>query len=105
MKAIRETEDALVFSFGIDPDHGKIRTHLIAEHALDHVQVVIDERRRFAALRARLDFVPEIFQEAYVSAQFLITRTGCCRTHDESAAAIFAFALNDVLQSLPLILG
>ena len=66
---------------------------------------MINQRGRLAAFGARLDFVPKIFQETNVGAEFFVGRTGCRSAHNETAGAILAFALNDALQPLPLFFG
>jgi hypothetical protein len=45
LKALQEAQNALVVGLGIDPDGGEVVRHLVAQHALDEVEVVIDQRR------------------------------------------------------------
>ena len=52
LEAVGEAQDALVLVFGVDPDGGEVGRDLVAQHALDQVEVVIDERRRFAGFGA-----------------------------------------------------
>ena len=71
---------------------GEVRTHLIAQNALDHVEIVIDQRRGFAALGARLDFVPQTFQEANVGAQFFFARPCAAVRTMNPPCAVFPLA-------------
>ena len=53
LEALQEAQDALVVGLGVDPDGGEVVGDLIAEDALDEVEVVVDEGgrlRRFGAL-------------------------------------------------------
>ena len=43
LEALQEAQDALVLGLGVDPDGGEVVGDLIAENALDQVEVVIDE--------------------------------------------------------------
>ena len=45
LEAIQEADDALVLGFGVDPDGGEVVADLIAQDALDQVEIVVDERR------------------------------------------------------------
>ncbi len=43
LEALQEAQDALVLGFGVDPDGGEGVGDLVAEDALDEVEVVVDE--------------------------------------------------------------
>src|SRR4029077_2230184 len=101
----REAQNALVLLFRIDPDRREVRGDLVAQHALEHVGVVIDERRRLRFFRARLDFVPQVLHEANVGPELLFGCPSRCRAHNEAALAVFTFADDDPLQALPLFIG
>jgi len=45
------------------------------QHALHHVEIVINQRRRFGRFGARLDVVPQAFQETNVSPQLFFAGT------------------------------
>ena len=47
LEALQESQDALVVGLGVDPDGGEVVGDLVAEDALDEVEVVVDERRGF----------------------------------------------------------
>src|SRR5882672_2224366 len=98
LEPLREPQHTLVFRFVVDPNLRKVRRNLIAEHSLNHIQVVIDQRWRFRALRAALDLMPQALQEANVRAEFIFRRTARCCSYNESPNAIFAFADHDALQ-------
>ena len=75
---------------------------LVAQDALDEVQIVIDQRRRLAALGALLDLGPEVDQEAQVGAQILFAGARSGGAHDEAAGAVRVLGQNDPLQALAL---
>ena len=70
LEAAHEVDDLRELLFRVDPDGAEIRSHVIAEDALDEIQVAMQERRRFALLGARLDFRPRARQEFDVGAYF-----------------------------------
>ena len=47
LEAVEEAHNALVLGLGVDPDGGEVVGDLVAQDALDEVEVVIDQRRRF----------------------------------------------------------
>ncbi len=53
LEALEEAQDALVLGLGVDPDGGEVVGDLVAQDALDEVEVVVDERGRFRGLGAR----------------------------------------------------
>ena len=89
----------------IHPDGGEIRGHLVAQHALHDVQVVIDQRRGLAVFRAALDFTPEVLKEADVGAQFFFGGALRRGAHDETAVTVFALAEHKPFQALALVFG
>ena len=97
LKAIRKSDNALVFLLGVNPDHGEVGTHLIAQDAFDYIEIVIDQSRSLTAVRTGFNLAPEIFQKADVGAQFLICRSRRSGANDETAAAVLALALDDSL--------
>src|SRR2546427_635893 len=84
MEAIGEPQNALVLLLVIHPDGGEIRGHLVPQHALHYVQVVIDQRRGLAVFRAALDFTPEVLKEADVGAQLFFGGALRRSAHDET---------------------
>ena len=102
LEAVEEAQHALVFGFGVDPDHAEIRSDLIAQHALDDVQIVVDERRWLRAFGAILDVLPQALQEADVGAELFFAGALRGRADNEAAVAVFALAQNDPLQALAL---
>src|ERR1700733_12503520 len=102
LKAIEEAQNALVFRLGIDPDHGEIGSDLIAQNALDYVEIVIDQRWGLRSLRTRFNVVPQALKKTNVSPQFVFTRVLRGGADDEAAVAVFALAHHDALQPLPL---
>ena len=80
----------------------KLSDHLIAQNALDQVQIVIDQRRRLRSIRTLLDLIPQADQEAQVRAQLLFARVLCRRANDKAAGGLAFFADQNALQPLPL---
>src|ERR1700728_2063112 len=105
LEAVEEAQNALVFRLGIHPDHGEVGSDLIAENALDHIEIVINQRRRLGSFGTRLDVVPQTFQEANIGAQLFFRRILSGGANDEAAVAVLALAYDDALQSLPLFVG
>ncbi len=105
LEAVGEAQDAFVFLLGVHPDGGEVGGDLVAQHALDDVQVVIDQRRRLVALGAVLDFRPETFEEADVGAQLVFAGALRGGADDEAAVAVFALAEHDALQALAFFFG
>src|SRR5207253_7993877 len=105
LEAVCKAQNALVFLFGINPNGGKIGRDLIAQNALDYVQVVINQRGRLAVFRARADLVPQSFQEADVGAELVLCGALSGGTHNESTVTVFTLALDDSLQSQALFIG
>src|SRR4030095_11352436 len=68
------------------------------------MQVVIDQCRSLRFLGPRLDFLPQTFQETDIRTQFVLRSSSGRGADDESTLAVFAFAEDDALQTLPLFL-
>jgi hypothetical protein len=82
---MQEAHDALVLVLGVDPDGGEVVGDLVAQDALDQVEVVVDQRRRFGGVGALLDVVPEVDEEANVGAQLLFAGALGGGADDEAA--------------------
>src|SRR5207253_2441415 len=94
LEAADELHDLAVLLFVVDPDAGKIVADVIAQDALDEVEVAVEQGGRFALLAAFLDFVPGLAQELDVGANLVVggaTRGGA----DDEAAGIGAASLAD----------
>ena len=105
LEAVEEAQNALVLRFGVDPDHGEVGGDLVAQHALDDVEIVIDQRGRLRAFGAILDVLPQAFQEADVGAEFLFAGALRGGADDEASVAVLALAEDDALQALALFFG
>ena len=105
LEAVGKAQNALVLLLGINPNRGKVRRDLVAQNTFDHVQVVINQRRRLAVFSARANFVPQAFQETDVGPKLLFVRALSGGTHDESAVTVFTLALDDSLQPQALFVG
>ena len=87
------------FFFGVDPDGAEIRSHVIAEDALDEIQIAMEERRGFALLGARLDFLPRAHQEFDVGFYFFVGGASCGGANDESAATLALGFIDEMAQA------
>ena len=105
LKTIEEAENALVLRFSVDPDYGEVRRDLVAQHALDYVEIVIDQRGRLGGFGAALDVVPEAFEKADVGAEFVLACVLSGGANDEAAVAVIALAHHDALEALALFVG
>src|SRR6185295_1844778 len=105
LKAVGEAQNALVLLFVVHPDGREVGCDLVAQDAFDHVQIVIDQGRRLAVFGPGLDLFPQAFEEADVSPKFLFIGALGRGPNDESAVTVFAFALDNPLQTLALFIG
>src|SRR5438132_4739399 len=94
LEAADELHDLAVLLFVVDPDAGKIVADVIAQDALDEVEVAVEQGGRFALLAAFLDFVPGLAQELDVGANLVVGRA-TRRGADDEAAGIGAASLAD----------
>src|ERR1035437_6508683 len=99
LEALQEAQDAFVLGLAVDPDGGEVVRDLVAQDALDKVEIVVDQRRRFGGFRSRLDVRPEIQQETEIAAELLFAGAFGSRAHDESAAGLALFAEENFLQA------
>ena len=52
LEALQEAQDALVLALGVDPDGREVIGDLVAEDALDEVEIVVDQRRATSKTRS-----------------------------------------------------
>ena len=104
-EAVQEAHDALVIGLRIDPDVAEVVAHLVAQDPLDQVEIVVDQRRRLGAVRARLDLAPQVDEEAEIGPQFILAGALGRGPDDESALRVTLFADQNALQALPLLVG
>ncbi len=93
LEATHKLHDLAVFLFAVYPDGGEIVADVIAQNALDEIQVAMQKRGRLALLAALLDFVPGLAEELNVRADLFIRSPARRGSHDEAAgvsAARFA---------------
>ena len=58
LEAAHELDDLGEFLFGVDPDGAVVGRDVIAQDALDEIQVAMQKRGRLALFGARFDFRP-----------------------------------------------
>jgi hypothetical protein len=85
LEAADEFDDAREFLFVVQPDGGVILAQVIAQDALDEVQVAVEQGRRAALFGGGADRVPGAAQEFDVGADFLVGGFGGGGAHDEAA--------------------
>src|SRR5882757_1524464 len=105
LEALQEAENALVVGLGVDPDGREVVGDLIAENALDEVEVVIDEGGRLRGFAALLDVGPEIEEEAKIAAELFFAGAFCCGADDEAAGGLALFAEENLFQAAAFAVG
>ncbi len=105
LEALQETQDALVVGLGIHPDGGEVVGHLVAQDALDEVEVVIDQSRRLRGFAALLDVGPEVEEEAEIAAKLLFAGSRGSGADDEAAGRLALFAEKNLFQAPAFAVG
>src|SRR6202035_3567047 len=85
LEAADKLHDLAVFLFVVDPDGAEVVADVIAEHALDKVEVAVEQRGSFALFALLLDVVPGFAEEVNVGADFVIGGAAGCGSNDEAA--------------------
>ena len=73
------------FLFVVEPDGDVIVAQIIAQDALDEIQVAVEQGRRAALLGGGANRVPGAAEEFDVGANFVVARSGSGRADDEAA--------------------
>ena len=85
LEAADEFDDLAELLFVVDPDGGVVVAQVIAQDALDQVEVAMQQRRRFARLGLRANLFPGAAEEFHVAANFFFRRAFRGGANDESA--------------------
>src|SRR4029077_12349127 len=85
LEAADKLDDLAVFLFVVDPDRGKIVAHVIAEHALDEIEIAVEQRGSFALFALLLDVVPGLAEEIDVGEDLVVGAAARGRANDEAA--------------------
>ncbi len=105
LEAADELDDLAVFLFVIDPDAGEIVGNVIAEDALDEVEIAMEKRGRLALLTALLDFVPALAEEFDVGADFVVGGAARGGSNDEAAGIAVASFTDETAEALAVFGG
>ena len=105
LEALHEAEHAFEGFFAIHPDGLERRRELVAENALDQVEVVVQEQGRGLLLGLLADVEPEIVEEVHVGAEFLFTLAIAGGADDEAAGHAGAVGLEDAFEALAFFVG
>src|SRR5207247_1596556 len=104
LEAADELNDLAVLLFIVNPNAGEIVADVIAEDALDEVEVAVEQGGSLALLAVFLDFVPGLAKELDVGSNLVIGGAACGGAHDE-AAGIGAAGFTDETAKPRAILG
>ena len=99
LEAADEFDDLAVFLFVVDPDGGEIVADVIAQDALDEIEVAMEKRGRFALFAALLDFVPGVAEEFDVGANFVVGGAAGGGANDEAAGIAAAGFADETAQA------
>src|SRR5260370_1110530 len=84
LEAADELDDFAVLLFIVDPNAGEIVADVIAENALDKVEVAVEQSGGFALLAALFDFVPGFAEEIDVGANLVVGGAAGRGSNDEA---------------------
>src|SRR6202040_3544846 len=99
-----ELDDLAVFLLAVDPDGGEVVADIVAEDALDEIQIAMKKRGRLAFLATLLDFVPGLAEELDVCTDFLVG-SAAGRGSNNEASGISAASFADQTAQARAILG
>ena len=85
LEAADEFDDFAELVLVVDPDGGVIVADVIAQDALDQIEIAMQQRGRLARLGLRANFLPGAAEEFDVGANLLFGRAFGGGAHDEAA--------------------
>ena len=88
LEAADEFDDLAELLFVVDPDGGVIVADVIAQDALDEIQVAVQQSGRLAVFALLLDLVPGAAEEFDVGANFVFGGAARGGAHDEAAGKV-----------------
>ena len=89
----------------IDPDAFECGGELVAQDALDDIQIVVDERGGGSLLGLLAHVQPEVVEEEHVGAEFFFGAAVAGGADDVAAGDAGAVGLQDALQAEALFVG
>src|SRR5260370_15811715 len=103
LEPAHETQNALIFLFGVHPDSGKASGDLVPQDPLHQIEIVVNQRRRLGGVRSAADLIPQVDEEADIGAQIVFAGSGRGRAHDETAVGFAAFAHYNPLEPMTIL--
>ena len=85
LEAADKFDDFAVLLFGVDPDGRVIVADVIAEHALDEIEIAVKQSGGFALLAALFDVVPGLAEELDIGANLVVSGATGSGSNDEAA--------------------
>src|SRR6185437_309042 len=102
---VHELDDALVLLVGVHVDLVEVGRELVAQGALDQVEVVVQQRGRAHFLELLAQIVPLIGEQTDVGEQLLVGGAGAGGAHDEAAGEILAVLEDEAFQPGALLIA
>ena len=85
LKAVDETQNAFVLRLAIHPDVGEAFGNLVAQDALDQIEVVINQSAALAGIGTLADLAPQVQQKTDVGTEIFFAGAGRGGADDEAA--------------------
>src|SRR5258706_2427631 len=105
LEALDEPQHALVGVFVVDPDGFEAVGQLIAQDALDDIEIVMQQHRRGPALGLLTNILPEVIQKLHVGRDFFLGPSLGRGARDEAAHRTRAPRLQNAFQAQALIVA
>src|SRR5580698_2906485 len=105
LETLHESQDAFIQLFVVYPNSFEILGELIAQRALDDIQIVMQQKRSRPLFSLLPDIQPKIEKEGHVGREIFFALALARRAHDETARYSGGMDLQDALQAQTLIVA